>query len=223
MTTSNFLMKPANDTPLSATGTHQISQVNGLRYVLIASTFAIGTVIGTSASASAQVISHNVLRTPTDAGTMTVKNRVALKPRDGANSMLREIRKLTGFTWHQLAALLDVDRRSLHLWVTGGGIRPEHERMLIDLRDITREYNAGNPADTRAEMMSGEFRSQLVRDLLTRARIDVGAGKAPIPDQAARALENDFNLERITTRTRVARAHRAGQLTRIEPRPTGKA
>jgi len=194
-----------------------------LRYALIAGTFAVGTVIGTSASASAHAATTSLLRAPTHAGASAADQRVALRPRESANSVLREIRELTGFTWEQLASLLDVDRRSLHLWVTGGGIRPEHERQLHALRDLSFALNAGNPQDTRAELLTAEFRGHPVWQLLARPRVEVAPLQPRVPSAAARALEKDFDLTRLTTRARTSRAHTPGRVTRTDTRPNREA
>ena len=43
---------------------------------------------------------------------------LSFRARDG----IFELRRLTGFTWDELALLLSVTRRSLHLWANGGPI-----------------------------------------------------------------------------------------------------
>ena len=44
--------------------------------------------------------------------------------------MIFELRRLTGFTWDELALLLSVTRRSLHLWANGGPIMTILRRAL---------------------------------------------------------------------------------------------
>lgn len=197
-----------------------------LRSVLIIGTFAFATVLGTSASGSGGARSPiaDPLRTTTHAGTSIENERLTIIPRQETNAVLREIRSITGYTWQQLSHLLGVDRRSLHLWVSGGGIRPEHERQLVELRELVRDVNAGSPSATRAELTSSLYRGRTIGESLATPRLAlVETAAVRAPSRAFRARERDFDLEHVINKPHVPIAHTPGRGVRAERRPRSRA
>ena len=67
---------------------------------------------------------------------------LSFRARDG----IFELRRLTGFTWDELALLLSVTRRSLHLWANGGPINTPNEKRVRDLLVTMRKLDRGNAA-----------------------------------------------------------------------------
>ena len=74
----------------------------------------------------------------------------SFKARDG----IFELRRLTGLTWEELAALLSVTRRSLHLWANGGAINAPNERHVRDLLAAMRELDRGTARENRALLLA---------------------------------------------------------------------
>ena len=74
----------------------------------------------------------------------------SFRARDG----IFELRRLTGFTWEELAALLLVTRRSLHLWANGGAINAPNERHVRDLLAAMRELDRGTARENRALLLA---------------------------------------------------------------------
>lgn len=71
-----------------------------------------------------------------------------------ARDAIFELRRLTGLTWEELAALLSVTRRSLHLWANGGAINAPNERHVRDLLMAIRELDRGTARENRALLLA---------------------------------------------------------------------
>ena len=71
-----------------------------------------------------------------------------------ARDAIFELRRLTGLTWEELAALLSVARRSLHLWANGGAINTVNERHVRDLLMAMRELDRGTARENRALLLA---------------------------------------------------------------------
>ena len=95
----------------------------------------------------------------TDVGAVVSKAQVvpaiaAARPRGfRARDAVFELKRLTGFTWEELASLLSVTRRSLHLWANGGAINTVNERHLRNLLRAVRELDRGS-AENRALLLA---------------------------------------------------------------------
>ena len=61
---------------------------------------------------------------------------------------LAELRSKTEFTWDQLARALGVNRRSLHFWARGERASASNFERLIQLVEIVRSVDQGDPAET---------------------------------------------------------------------------
>jgi hypothetical protein len=75
---------------------------------------------------------------------------VGFRARDG----IFELKRLSGLTWEELAALLSVTRRSLHFWANGGPINAPNERHVRDLLRAIRELDRGTARDNRALLLA---------------------------------------------------------------------
>jgi hypothetical protein len=72
------------------------------------------------------------------------------RPRDA----IFELRRLTGLTWEELATLLSVTRRSLHLWANGGPINTLNEKHVRNLLVAVRELDRGTARENRALLLA---------------------------------------------------------------------
>src|SRR4051812_580671 len=79
--------------------------------------------LGTSAGGA--VPAEMVSRSDRPAEHTSAGHSVLLAPSAGA--AIAELRRLTGFTWDQLARLFHVSRRSLHFWASGKIMTPANE------------------------------------------------------------------------------------------------
>jgi DNA-binding transcriptional regulator YiaG len=64
-----------------------------------------------------------------------------------------EIRRLTGFTWEQLAVLFNVSRRTLHFWASGERLNSFNEEQLYLLLDTIRYIDRGSATLNRSILL----------------------------------------------------------------------
>jgi hypothetical protein len=102
-----------------------------------------------------------------------------------ARDAIFELRRLTGLTWEELAGLLSVARRSLHLWANGGPINSPNERRVRDLLMAIRELDRGTARENRGLLLAPLQDGGAVGELLKARRFEdalalVGRGRGRI-------------------------------------------
>lgn len=125
----------------------------------------------------------------TTAGTSIVAN-------DRAGLAIAELRRLSGFTWDQLARLFAVSRRSLHFWASGKAMTPSNEEHLQRLLAVLRKIDRGSASATRTALLTVRDDSSIPFDLLAARDYDrvvalLGPGetrRAHAPKQSAEAI-----------------------------------
>ena len=95
---------------------------------------------------------------------------VAPVMRPGAD--IAELRRLSGFTWDQLARLFGVSRRSLHFWASGKVMTPANEEHLARLLGAIRKIDRGSASANRAELLAPGDAGEIPFDLLATGRYD---------------------------------------------------
>lgn len=106
------------------------------------------------------------------------------RPRHGdAGAAIGELRRLSDFTWDQLAHLLGVTRGSLHSWASGKAMTPTNEEQLHRVLATIRKINRGTAAANRAVLLAACKDGTLPLDLLANDQYDqvvavVGVGAA---------------------------------------------
>ena len=95
-------------------------------------------------------------------------------------SPIMELRRLTGFTWDQLARLFGVQRRSLHFWASGKPLNAANEEKLGRLLAAIRLIDRGSSSENRALLLH-DHEGLIPFDLLVEERFDevvaiVGSG-----------------------------------------------
>lgn len=109
------------------------------------------------------------------------------EPQDTGSAIL-ELRRLTGFTWDQLARLFKVGRRSLHFWASGKPLNAANEEKLYRTLAVVRAIDRGSASKNRSLLLR-ERKGQIPLDLLADSRFDevVGlVGKGPGREQPDR-------------------------------------
>jgi hypothetical protein len=89
-----------------------------------------------------------------------------------ARDAIYEMRRLSGLTWEELAALLSVSRRSLHLWANGGTINATNEKHVRDLTMALRALDRGTARENRNLMLAPCERGGTFTDLLRDRRFE---------------------------------------------------
>ena len=100
-----------------------------------------------------------------------------------AGAAIGELRRLSGFTWDQLARIFDVSRRSLHFWASGKPMAPNNEEHLQRLLSVVRKIDRGSASANRAALLGVREDGSLPFDLLAagdyeRVLSQLGQGKA---------------------------------------------
>jgi DNA-binding transcriptional regulator YiaG len=95
---------------------------------------------------------------------------LSLRPRDC--SAISELRLLSGLTWEQLARLLGVARRSVHLWASGMALSPANEERLLRVLATIRQVDRGDAAANRAALFAEHKGGVVAFDLLARGEYE---------------------------------------------------
>jgi hypothetical protein len=99
-----------------------------------------------------------------------------------ARDAIFELRRLSGLTWEELATLLEVTRRSLHLWANGGPINGVNEKHVRDLLIAMRALDRGTARENRglllAPLQGGGTLSELLQARRFEDAVDM-AGRGP--------------------------------------------
>jgi transcriptional regulator with XRE-family HTH domain len=112
--------------------------------------------LGTSATPILHTVDSSEL---TNAG-------VSLLESERAGPAIAELRRLSGFTWDQLARLFNVNRRSLHFWASGKPMTREHEEHLQRLLATIRIIDRGSASANRDELLTVREDGNIPFDLL---------------------------------------------------------
>ena len=140
-----------------------------------------------------------------------------------AGAAIAELRRLSGFTWDQLARIFNVSRRSLHFWASGKAMAATNEEHLQRLLSVVRKIDRGSAGANRAALLSAREDGSLPFDLLVAGDYDrvlsllgpnearrvlpptlsegARASRAPrSPDELVGALQNRIHREGGTAR-----------------------
>lgn len=111
-----------------------------------------------------------------------VSQFTAEQPSPGSGELVLELRRLSGLTWEQLAQVLNVTRRSLHLWTNGRPVNGVNEERLQRTLAALRYVDRGSAEENRALLLSirpnGTRLGDMLRDLAYDAfKSAAGPGK----------------------------------------------
>jgi hypothetical protein len=81
-------------------------------------------------------------------------------------SALHQLRRLSGLTWENLADVLGVTRRSLHLWANGGPINSHNEKQVRDLLATMHALDRGTATENRRLLLTSVDSGKTFADLL---------------------------------------------------------
>lgn len=141
-----------------------------------------------------------VVRSQRPVGQTTAGHSVFIAEPAGAT--IGELRRLSGFTWNQLARLFNVSRRSLHFWASGKSMAPSNEEHLQRLIAVVRKIDRGSARVNRAALLGVREDGILPFDLLAAGEYErvislLGTGEA-----------RRLSPQRISDEARTARAPR---------------
>jgi DNA-binding transcriptional regulator YiaG len=84
-------------------------------------------------------------------------------------SALAAIRRMTGFTWEELANQFDVTRRAVHDWASGKQLSRKNEGAVRTLLDRVTKLDTGSPSATRS-LLAASSSDQNLRPLFQPER-----------------------------------------------------
>ncbi len=77
----------------------------------------------------------------------------AVLPTKSAPELLDEVKDASGLTWDQIARLMGVSRRSVHLWLSGRPLSAENEERLHTIREIVRSVGGRSQVEVRSKLL----------------------------------------------------------------------
>jgi hypothetical protein len=120
------------------------------------------------------VIAERLLQTDAGLSSGTTAPSLHVVSGDGfrVRNALHELRRVSGLTWENLADVLNVTRRSLHLWVNGGSINSPNEKHVRDLLVAIRAMDRGTATENRQLLLTPVGDGRSLMDLLRHSRFD---------------------------------------------------
>lgn len=124
----------------------------------------------------------------------TAGSAVAAAP--SAVSALGELRRLSGFTWEQLARLLHVSRRTLHFWASGKPMASSNEEHLQRVVAVVRRVDRGSASENRSLLLGPREDGNVPLELLAAGDYErvvtllgpgEGRGAAPVAQLSVEA------------------------------------
>lgn len=81
---------------------------------------------------------------------------IVLQKREGKRAAegILELRRISGFTWEQLARLFRVSRRAVHFWASGQPMSAEKEERLHQVLGFVDRIYRGDPEATRFALLT---------------------------------------------------------------------
>jgi hypothetical protein len=113
-----------------------------------------------------------------------------------AEAALGELRRLSGFTWDQLARLFKVNRRSLHFWASGRAMAANHEEQLHRILGLLRKIDRGSASANRTALLTPQRDGFIPFDLLGAENYErvlalLGPGQARVIRPSAKVVVAD--------------------------------
>lgn len=120
---------------------------------------------------------------------------LTLMSAERAGSAIAELRRLSGFTWDQLARLFEVSRRSLHFWASGKAMAPANEEHLQRMLATIRRIDRGAAIENRAALLSVLDDGSIPFDLLANGEYDRVVALIGIGQAAHRVVRRELSDE----------------------------
>src|SRR5581483_11899937 len=118
--------------------------------------FVVGLIvvgIGTSTQALPAIVAFQPARPQ-----QQTNSGFSVELRESAPATIAELRRLTGFTWEQLARLFNVSRRSVHFWASGSKMTDANRAHLDSVLDTVRLIDRGSMTENRAALLlTGDY------------------------------------------------------------------
>lgn len=125
-----------------------------------------------SAKALRSIFSLRQIRTSASTVDRAVERASAEAARElGVAGQLADIKRLTGYSWEQLAGILDCTRQALHRWMNGDAIADGNRERLARLHATLRYIDRGNAEENRM-VLGRAYDGWTLAELLRKERFD---------------------------------------------------
>lgn len=146
-----------------------VTLASGQRTLVMAAALGVGglTVLGTGVPMQREFVATplgtiirfagfdgpTMLAVSTITGPEMYSARSAVEAKPAASeSLVVELKRITGFTWDQLAKALGVSRRTIHLWAAGGNMTAANQETTSRLISETRAIEGSDEGDRRLKL-----------------------------------------------------------------------
>ena len=123
--------------------------------------------IGTSTQAPAIIVIRTMLPQQQTDSDISFELHELVPP------MIAELRRLTGFTWEQLAHLFNVSRQTVHFWASGSKPSAENTAHLKRMLNTIRVIDRGSITENRAAFLATTNNGATLLDQLAAGNYDV--------------------------------------------------
>jgi hypothetical protein len=203
--------------PFESTSAAGAMLVRQLREPVLVGVMLAGLGTSTEPALPAELVS----RSPRPAQQTTSGMSVVLV--EHAAAAIAELRRVSGFTWDQLARLFNVSRRSLHFWASGKAMTPANEEHLQRVLAVLRRIDRGSAAANRAALLSVRDDGVIPFDLLAQGHYDAAAAVLGQGPALARAVASSLSDEAKLARAPLPPEELVGALHDRVHRETGTA
>jgi hypothetical protein len=79
---------------------------------------------------------------------------------------LSEIKRITGFSWDRVGAMLGCTRQTVYNWTQGEAVKPENARQVASLHEALKHIDRGGQVETVA-VLESTVNGRSIMDMLT--------------------------------------------------------
>lgn len=126
---------------------------------LCAATLATSTFAGVSVANATSLTEQTTAPITSDLGAEGLADSTDTRQADlplESSGLVKMIHDESGLTWEQLSKALNVSRRSVHLWASGGRINARHSEMITRLAQLVRSAPVREPTLVRTWLHASE-------------------------------------------------------------------
>lgn len=96
------------------------------------------------------------------------KQATSFRHRPAAKDLVVSLHERSGLTWEQLAQVLGVSRRSLHLWAKGARVSKEHYHAMEQFDELLTKVNVP-PEDMKRYLFTPRFDGRTPLDIFRKS------------------------------------------------------
>lgn len=102
----------------------------------------------------------------TSSGLVKVSDAAASGTSASQSQRIAEIRALVGLTTDQVGRLFGVSRRSVHNWINGNAMAPQHEERAATILAVVQALRGSTPEERRSALLDSSRGTSLFHQLI---------------------------------------------------------